>query len=91
MKRIFGILAIACVASSLAGCVSDTKLSNYICTHQVSLGIAANAALDNAPAIKDTTVRQATIDSANTTLALIAKCNPATPQAAPNLSTPATP
>lgn len=73
----FTALAIlAASALSLAGCVSDTKLTNDVCTHQISLTIAANAAITNAPSIKDATVRQATIDSANTMLALIAKCPP---------------
>lgn len=89
MKKLLIGGALAAFAFGLSGCVSDKKLENYVCTHQVSLTIAAQAAIANAPSIKDTTVRQATIDSANTTLALVARCDPTTPQAAPNLSTPA--
>src|SRR4051812_2512180 len=88
MKKLFFGAALAACTLGLSGCVTDNKLDNYICTRQVSLTIGANAALAHAPLIKDVAVRQATIDGANTTLALVARCDPATPQAVPNLSTP---
>lgn len=82
MKRI-AVLGI--VALGLTDCttLSDNKLMDNICSHQITLRISANAALANAPNIKDAVLRQAAIDGANTTLALIAACPldaPSTPR-----------
>lgn len=60
----------------LAGCVSDRNIADYVCTHQISVRLSAETALRAAASIKDPTARQAAIDTANTTLALVDACPP---------------
>ncbi len=90
MKRLMIVAALCAAAASLSAC-ADTKLTNYVCTHQVALTVSANAAIANAALIKEPALRQAAIDGANTTLALIAHCDPATPQTPANTPAPVSP
>lgn len=64
----------AVLALALTGCVTDRRFSDYVCTHQTSVTIAANAALSSADKIKDPVARQAAIDTANATLDAVAAC-----------------
>jgi hypothetical protein len=78
-----GMLAVICLlAMPLMGCrtLSDSNLTSDICTHQIAITTAANAALANANLIQDQTARQAAIDAANTTLNLVAACPVVTAQ-----------
>jgi len=68
----FAILALA-GATMLAGC-ADRQLTDYICTHQISTVAGANFALANADKIKDETLRNASIATANIQLALVKAC-----------------
>jgi hypothetical protein len=60
----------------LAACATDRQISDYVCTHQVSVRLSALTAINAAAGIKDPVARQAAIDGANTTLALIDACPP---------------
>jgi len=58
----------------LAGCVTDRQAMSYVCSHQISVRLSAETALKAAVAIKDPVARQAAIDGANATLALVEAC-----------------
>lgn len=58
----------------LAACVTDRQAMSYVCSHQISVRLSAETALKAAVAIKDPVARQAAIDGANATLALVDSC-----------------
>lgn len=62
--------------AGLTGCasLSDGKLEQTVCSHQIVTTNAAEAALTAAVLIKDPYARQAAISAANATLALVAGC-----------------
>ena len=60
----------------LAGCATDRQISDYVCTHQISVRLSAETALKAAASMKDPVARQTAIDTANTTLAQIDACPP---------------
>lgn len=64
------------LATLLAGCVSDKKLSGYVCAHQVSVTYTANTAISAAEKIKDPVAQKAAIDGANALLNEVAACPP---------------
>lgn len=71
-----GTFILVILVFALSGCATDRQVGDYVCTHQISLTAAANAALRNAESIKDPALRAATIEGANATLALVAACPP---------------
>lgn len=91
MKNIFKsmIMSASVVALSvgLSACVSDTKLSGYVCTHKITTVAAANLALSEAQATlakataandqRGILAAQAGVDTAQTALAIVGAC-PAT-------------
>lgn len=70
------LLFAGAMALALSACVTDRRLSDYVCTHRTSVTIAANAALSKAGEIKDPIARQAAIDTARATLDAVAACPP---------------
>lgn len=69
---------------AVSACVSDTKLSGYVCSHKVTTVAAANLALDEARAAlakataagdqRGALAAQAGVDTAETALAIVGAC-----------------
>lgn len=72
MKMLFAAAAIV----SLSGCALGPKISDSICTHQLTATIAADQAMASAHLIKDATARALAIQAAQTLLDLVAACPP---------------
>lgn len=82
MRALF-VLPILAAAALLSGCATDRQISDYVCSHQISVRASAETAIRAAASIKDPVARQAAIDTANTTLALVDACPPVALSAAP--------
>lgn len=74
--RKYILMPILAAAALLSGCATDRQISDYVCTHQISVRASAETAIRAAASIKDPVARQAAIDTANTTLALLDACPP---------------
>lgn len=89
------VVAGAVVGASLmaSACVSDTKLSGYVCSHKITTVAAANLALSEARAAlvkaeaagdqRGMLAAQAGVDTANTALAIVSACPPSVSLALP--------
>lgn len=82
MSALF-VLPILAAVALLSGCATDRQISDYVCSHQISVRASAETAIRAAASIKDPVARQAAIDTANTTLALADACPPIVLSAAP--------
>lgn len=82
--RIVACLTLASCMLALNACstTSDANIDNFVCTHKKAITISANATIEAAKAIKDETLREATIAGAQTSLQLVALC-PLDPAPAP--------
>jgi len=82
MRALF-VLPILAAVALLSGCATDRQISGYVCSHQISVRASAETAIRAAASIKDPVARQAAIDTANTTLALVDACPPIVLSATP--------